>query len=161
KPRDKPKPYIRKEQSGPKPKDAPQTSAQSVKRAKENLTLHDWLTVIAYHDQHQPISQAEVVQYFATRAEGILVFNQSSLSRHLSNAGRKADQAKLASTPTALSAKRAHIVTRPDVEHALVQWIKHMEEKGEQVMGPMLKAKRERFEQQLEVLESERMKSTG
>jgi hypothetical protein len=46
---------------------------------------------------------------------------------------------------TALSGKRAHIITRPDVKRALLLWFCHMEEKGETVSGPMLVAKWEGF----------------
>jgi hypothetical protein len=126
----------------------PKTSAKKpqTNHACENLTLNDWLTVVTYHDTHKPISQQEVVAYFAKRPEGALIFTQSSLSRHLSKKGREEDQAKSLSTPVALSTKRARIVTRPDVEKALVLWVKHMEEKGETVSGPMLVAKREKYE---------------
>lgn len=128
---------------------------------RSNLTLNDWLTVVNYHDKHQPISQQEVVAYFARRQEEALIFTQSSLSCHLSKKGWEEDQTKLASTPTALSAKRAHIVTRPDVEKALVLWVKHMEEKGETVSGPMLVLKREKYEKELNVPEEECLKSDG
>jgi hypothetical protein len=114
-------------------KDAPKTSAITPsKKGCSNLTLHDWLTIVAYHDANQPISQQEVVKYFSQWPEGVLIFNQSSLSRHLSKKGREEDQARLASNPTALSGKRPRVVTRPDVEMALVLWVKHMEEKGDQ-----------------------------
>jgi hypothetical protein len=36
-------------------------------------------------------------------------------------------------------------MTWPDVEKALVLWVKHMEEKGETVTGPMLVAKHEKY----------------
>jgi len=162
KPREKSKPYVHKLREKKDPK-APKTSAKKPwTSTHENLTLNDWLTVIDYHDSHQPISQQEVVSYFANRAEGALIFNQSSLSRHLSNNGRVADEEKLRANPTALSAKRVCVVTRPDVERCLVLWVKHMEEvKGETVTGPMLVAKREKFEKQLNVPEEERLKGDG
>jgi hypothetical protein len=37
--------------------------------------------------------------------------------------------------------QRLRVVTRPDVERALILWVRHMEERGETVNGPMLKAK--------------------
>jgi hypothetical protein len=161
KPRTNVAPYIRRVPKQPKA-DIPKTSAKKTpKHARENLTLNDWLTVVAYFDSHQPISQHETVEYFSNRPEGALVFNQGSLSRHLSEKGREADKAKLISNPTALSSKRVQVVTRPDVEKALVYWVKHMEEKGEQVTGPMLVTKRRKFEERLEVPEEERMRSDG
>jgi len=163
KPRPKPKPY---DHQARKPKDSGSTPKSSAKppqstHAHKNLTLHDWLMVVDYHDKHKPISQQDIVAHFAKRPEGALIFTQSSLSRHLSKKGQEEDQKKLASTPTALSAKRVRIVTRPDVEKALVMWVKHMEEKGETMTGPMLVAKREKYEKELDVPLEERMKSDG
>lgn len=128
KPRQIVKPYERSKPSGPQGKDKPKTSAITrPKHACNNLTLHDWLTVVAYHDAHKPISQIEVVKHFCYRKEGALLFNQSLLSRHLSKKGREEDQARLYANPTALNSKRARIVTRPDVEKALFLWVKHMD----------------------------------
>ena len=141
----------------------PRTSAtiKQKKHGRSNLTLHDWLTVVAYHDEHQPISQAEVVRHFANKEDGALVFNQSTLSRHLSEKGRQEDAKRLESNPTALSSKRIRAVTHPDVEEALFKWVMHMQEKGEQVSGPMLLTKREKFEIALGVPKEERLKSMG
>ena len=50
-------------------------------------------------------------------------------------------------------------MTRPDVEKAPVLWVKHMEEKGETVSGPMLVAKWEKYEKELGVPDEEQMKS--
>ena len=165
KPRPPPAPYNRKPKF-PKPKENstnPKSSAKaSESSSRENLTLHDWITVIDYYDDHQPMSQKELVHYFANCAEGALIFNQSTLSRHLSTKGRDADQHKLASYPTAISSKRIRVVVRPDVERCLVLWVKHMEEeRKETVNGAMLMAKREKFENDLKVPENERMISDG
>ena len=160
KPRLKHAPYNRPPQ--PREKRPGKTSAIPLaKHARNNLTLRDWLDVIAYYDSNQPISQAEVVKHFAMRKEGVLIFNQSSLSRHLSEQGRLEDQMRLESNPTALSAKRVRVVTRPDEEEALFKWVKHMEEKGEHVTGAMLVMKREKFETSLGVPDEERLKSNG
>ena len=61
----------------------------------------------------------------------------------------------------ALSAKCPRIVTRPDVERALVLWIYSMEEKGESVTGPMLCVKWEKFEDSFNVPENEQLKGDG
>ncbi|KAH0828106.1 hypothetical protein J3R83DRAFT_3776, partial [Lanmaoa asiatica] len=46
-------------------KDTPRSSAQSLQpQCKENLTLHDWMTVFAYFDAHSKISQDAVVKHF-------------------------------------------------------------------------------------------------
>jgi hypothetical protein len=63
------------------------------------------------------------------------------------------------SNSIALSAKRPCIVTRPDVKRALVLWVKHMEEKGEQVTGPMLMTKCTKYEDALNVPVEERLRS--
>jgi hypothetical protein len=76
------------------------------KHAQENLTLNDWLTVVAYFDSHQPMSQHETVEYFVNQPQGALVFNQGSLLHHLLEKGCEADKAKLISNPTMLSLKR-------------------------------------------------------
>ena len=158
KPRAGHKPYAPRQ---PKQKtvDAPKTSAtKPTKHARSNLTLSDWLTVVEYFDNNQPLSQQDTVEYFAKRPKGALHFTQGTLSRHLSDDGCKEDQARAQLNPTALSGKRARIVTRPDVEHALVLWVKHMEEKGEHVTGAMLVTKREKFEEAMNVPDEERLK---
>ena len=90
KPRPPPAPYNQKPKF-PKPKENstnPKSSAKALELSSwENLTLHDWITVIDYHDDHQPMSQKELVHYFANHAEGALIFNQSTLSQHLSKKG--------------------------------------------------------------------------
>jgi hypothetical protein len=53
------------------------------------------------------------------------------------------------------------VVTRPDVEKALFLWVRYMEQKGEQVNGPMLKEKRCRFEVLFNVPEDERLTGEG
>ena len=151
----------------PKPKEDPPNNAKSSAKApesslRENLTLQNWMTVVNYYDDHQPMSQQELVHYFTHRAEGALIFNQSTLSRHLSKKGWDADQHRLKSFPTALSSKRIRTVVCPDVDKWLVLWVKHMEEeRKETVNGVMLMAKHKKFENALKVLEKERMLSDG
>jgi hypothetical protein len=45
--------------------------------SKENLTLHDWLSVFAWADENRSpdgkINQSAVVRHFATRKEGRLI----------------------------------------------------------------------------------------
>jgi Tc5 transposase DNA-binding domain len=159
KPRPKPKPYERKPQQK-KPKDAPATSAgPSKNQRRANLTLHDWMTVFAFVDKHPALSQGEIVTYFGTRMEGALEFTQCTLSRKLRD--RASLEARIDSNPSALSSKRPRIVVRPDVERALYLWVKHMEEKRETVSGPMLRAKRRRFEELFNVPEEERLPGDG
>jgi len=59
--------------------------------------------------------------------------------------------------PSALLYKHPRIVTRPDVERALVLWVKHMEEKRETIDGPMLREKRKQFEEEFNVPADERL----
>ena len=77
---------------------------------RENLTLQDWMTVVNYYDDHQLMSQQELVHYFVHHAEGALIFNQSTLSQHLSKKGWDADQHRLKSFLTALSSKRIQML---------------------------------------------------
>jgi len=117
------------------------------------------MTVYAYVDEHPGVSQGEIVRYFASKTDGALTFMQSTLSRKLKL--RPELEMRVVSYPNALSSKCARIVTRPDVERALVLWVKHMEEKGETVNGPMLKAKRSKVEEQFNVPELERLPGDG
>ena len=123
KPREKPAPYKpRKRREKPK-KDAPKSSAQRIeKKARENLTLHDWMTVLRFVDEHPSMSQQAIVKHFKTRAEGALIFTQATLSRKLKPQMRAELEARVSETPNALSSKRPHVVTRPDVEKALFLW---------------------------------------
>jgi hypothetical protein len=59
--------------------------------------------------------------------------------------------------PNALSSKHPMVVTRPDIERALILWIRHMENKHEMVTGPMLQEKWKRFEDEFNVLDNERL----
>ena len=142
-------------------KDTLKTSTQPIEKMKqENLTLWDWLTVYAYVDTlPQPIKQGEVVQYFATRPQGTLLFSQSTLSHKLRQ--HLEMEAHVDSILNALSSKRPHAVTRPDVDHALWLWVQQMDWKGETVNGGMLVAKREAFEKALEVPEDKRLLGPG
>ncbi|KAF8228277.1 hypothetical protein L208DRAFT_1404088 [Tricholoma matsutake] len=159
KPRKKPAPY----QQQPKVlvcKDAPRTAAKPAQTTQhENLTGYDWMTVYAYVDEHPRVSQGEIVQHFASKTDGALIFTQSTLSRKLKL--RPELEKHVASYPNALSSKHARIVTRPDVERALILWLKHMEEKGETVNSPMLKAKQSKFEEQFNVPELEHLPGDG
>jgi hypothetical protein len=131
------------------------------KHARSNLTTRDWLEVVAYADANPHLSQADVCKHFANNSDGALHFDQSNLSRHLTSKGRTRDQARVESNPGGLSAKRIRVVTRPDVEQMLWLWVQHMEEKGEQVTGPMLEVKRTKFEDLLKVPQEERLKTKG
>jgi hypothetical protein len=69
---------------------------------------------------------------------------------------------KCENTRTESHGAHHRVVTRPDVEKCLVLWVKHMEEvKGKTVTSPMLIAKREKFEKQLNVAEEEQLKRDG
>ena len=131
------------------------------KTAWKNLTLFDWMTVYAYVDTlPHPIDQGEVVRHFATRCEpGALLFSQSTLSCKLQ---QRADlEAWVHSNPNALSSKRPHIITRPDVDSALRLWVQHMEQQNEVVNGSMLIVKWAAFEDALNVPEEERLPGPG
>jgi hypothetical protein len=161
KPRIQTKPYQRKPKAAV-PKDGVwhRTAAKPIPTKKhETLTLHDWMTVFTYMDDHPSMTQGDVVRHFATKVDGALTFDQSTLSRKVK--ARPELEKRITSYPNALSSKRLRTVTRPDVERALVLWAQHMEEKGETFNGPMLKEKRARFEQEFDVPESEQLKGDG
>ena len=143
-------------------KDLPKTSTLShVPSSQRNLTLHDWLYVVYWFNKNQPVTQEGTVKHFKTLHDEALVFTQASLSRHLTKKEHEQDQAKLIATPSALSSKHIHIVTRPDVEEALQLWVEHMESKRETMSQPMLIEKRAWFEDMLSVPESQRLQSNG
>jgi hypothetical protein len=100
-----------------------------------------------------------VVTHFKTLQSGALIFTQPTLSRKLKE--RLELEKRINNNPSALSSKRPHTVTRPDVEKALYLWVKHMEQKGEQVNGPMLKEKRIRFEELFNVPKDEQLSGEG
>ena len=141
--------------------ETPKSSARPIgKTTRQNLTLFDWMSVYAYVDTlPQPINQGEVVNHFATRPKGALLFTQSTLSRKLQH--RSEMEARVDSNPNALSSKRPRIVTRPDVDLALRLWVQRMQQKGETVNGAMLIAKRKVFEEALNVPEDERLTGRG
>jgi hypothetical protein len=160
KPRERPQPYKRQPKQSKPTADAPKTSAKPAEsNRRENLTLHDWLTVFKWMDDHPEETQKDVIDHFATRKEGALIFSQPSLFRNLRK--RAELEARKDSNPVALSSKRPRIVTQPQVERALYLWVKSMEAKGETVSGPMLKAKRQRFEEKLNVPQEERLTGDG
>ena len=146
----------------PGPYTQPSTSTLSAATAKlkktsrENLTLQDWLDVFQFIDTHPGMSQGNIVKYFTTHPDHPLKFNQSTLSRKVKSRADLEERAN--STPTALKSKRKRIVTRPDVERALVKRFQHMKKRGETISGPMLMEKRRRFEERFEVPDSERLK---
>lgn len=66
-------------------------------------------------------------------------------------------EAHINENPNTLSAKWPRVVTRPDIERALVLWIQHMKHKGETVTSHMLCEKWKRFENEFDVPEKERL----
>src|SRR3954454_8729296 len=101
--REKPAPY-KPRQKPMVHRDGPATSAITKKRARDNLTLHDWMTVLAFVDAHPNLGQADIVNHFKTRRDGILTFIQSTLSRKLKMETELA--ARIQAHPNALSSKR-------------------------------------------------------
>ena len=156
KPRKKPGPYGPQEKI--KQKEEAATSATTATQ-RRNLTLQDWMMVFSFVDLHPGIDQCTVVKHFATKTEGALIFNQSTLSRKLQT--RSQLEERVHSNPNALSFKRPRIVTHPDVEKALVLWFQNIENKGETVTGPMFQAKRQMFEEKLNVPKEEHMLGDG
>jgi hypothetical protein len=156
KPRDKPAVYNRPAKRQKITKDTPRTSAHSPKcTSHQNLTLSDWITVYSFVDSHPTVSQTEIIEHFKSLKSGALNFTQSTLSHKLREHPKM--EARINDNPNALSLKRPRIVTRPDVECALILWVKHMESRRETVTGPMLREKRKRFEDEFDVPENERL----
>ena len=117
--------------------------------------MSDWMAIYSFVDTHPNASQGEIVRHFKSLKSGALIFNQSTLSRKLRE--RPQMEARINDNPNALSLKWPRIVTRPDVERALILWIRHMESKRETVTGPMLWEKRKKFEDEFDVPEKERL----
>ncbi|KIJ51658.1 hypothetical protein M422DRAFT_157586 [Sphaerobolus stellatus SS14] len=155
-------PYnITKKFGRPSKKDLPQSSAIQPKRTpRENLTLHDWLTVFAWIDEHPGVKQEDIVQHFAIKTDGALIFTQSTLSRKLAKR-EELENSCQHSNPNALSSKHPRVVTRPDVERCLHLWVLSMEAKQETVNGAMLMAKCARFEEKLNIPMNERLSGSG
>ncbi|KAJ8094181.1 hypothetical protein PM082_023390 [Marasmius tenuissimus] len=87
-------------------------------------------------EDHPNVKQKDVVHHFANCAEAVLKFTQGALLKKL----QKKDElcAHASSDPTALSSKRARIVTRPDVEEVLIIWQSSMEKRLMSVTSLML-----------------------
>ena len=117
------------------------------------------MTVFAFIDQHPGMTQGNIMKHFASKSDGALIFNQCTLSRKMKSWEEL--EKCVTSHPNALSLKCPHVITRPDVERALILWVRHMEEKGETVNGPMLKAKWLKFEEQFDVPEVECLTAEG
>lgn len=162
KPQAKPvKPYNQKPREK-KVNDAAKTSAKRLDKAnhKDNLTLHDWLTVVRFADEHKDLPQHAIVEHFQSKKDGALFFSQSALSQKLWMQSELECHAN--ANPMALSSKRPQVVMCPNVEEALVEWVRHMETRhGESLTGPMLKEKRKIYEELLQVPEDEQLTGNG
>ncbi|KIJ54615.1 hypothetical protein M422DRAFT_152605, partial [Sphaerobolus stellatus SS14] len=133
---------------------------QPAQKGRKNLTLHDWLTVFKWIDEHPDVNQSKVVEHFATLWEGALIFTQPTLSQKLQR-HEELQMTCLSSNLNALSSKRPCQVTHPEVDKSLYLWVLHLESKGETVNGAMLIAKRADFEAKLGVPEEERLSGEG
>ena len=162
KPRPKPAPYQRKpRETNPSQTGTPAPSAKSIKTkaCRGNLTLNDWLTVFDVIGSHPDVPQERVVEHFKMRQEGALEFTQSMLSRKLKKCTEL--QERVNSHPNALSRKRPHAITSPEVEKALILWVRSMEGKGETVNGKMLCEKHAQFKKEFNVPEESRLTCDG
>ncbi|KAJ3999556.1 hypothetical protein F5050DRAFT_1557281, partial [Lentinula boryana] len=144
-------PYTRQGRSA---KNAPKTSAKKASDERnQQLTLYDKLQILKYHNKHPETMQDRIIEYFAMHSDelgGRLTFSQPTLSRIIRD--RKKLEARTAENPTALSSKKARVVTEPEVERALYLWVRHLNiEKGELASGPMLQAKHATFEKALDI----------
>ncbi|PPQ81879.1 hypothetical protein CVT25_013486 [Psilocybe cyanescens] len=159
KPRPKPAPYAHKEKKA-RVKDTPRTSSKPAAAGRhENLTLADWISVFKFKYSHPLLSQGDVVTHFKNKKDGALCFDQSTLSCKIKQCHEL--EGRVNSHPNALSSKQMQVVTRPDVEHALILWIHHMEAKGGTVSGPMLLEKCKRYEEILKVPDNECLPGDG
>jgi hypothetical protein len=160
KPRESHAPYQRKKKPGPKPKNGPRTTAQDVDEKEFTvLTNHDWITVFHFMDAHPDMSQSSVAKHFSSKKEGRLCFTQATLSRRYAKRTQIEDQ--VAQYANGASAKRQRVVTAPEVEQALILWVRHMESKDETVSGKMLIEKRKIFEDRLGIPEERRLDGPG
>ncbi len=124
-----------------------------------HLMTGDWLIVFKHVDDHPSHRNADIVAYFANWKEGALLFTQPTLSQKL------ASHAKIEQctneNPNALLSKKSHVVTWPDVEHAIVAWYQKMQLRGETVTGAMLMEKRRQIENLMDVPEDQCLKGEG
>lgn len=126
-----------------------------------NLSANEWCIVFHYVDRNPGLSQHSVVQHFARMTgNNKLIFSQSSLSRACKEPRRSELETRAANAQGAQS-KRPRVVTRPDVEQALMLWQRSMEQKKYSVTGQMLITKRQRIEKRLDVPENERLTGRG
>ncbi|KAG2074204.1 hypothetical protein BDR04DRAFT_1126854 [Suillus decipiens] len=105
------------------------------------------MTVYSFINSHPHATQAEIVKHFKSLKSGALAFTQSTLSCKLRE--RTKMEACINDNPNTLSSKQPRIVTRSGIEHVLILWIRHMENKYE--------TKWKRFEDEFDVLDNERL----
>jgi hypothetical protein len=61
-------------------KDVPKTLAKTIKEnGHENLTLHNWMMVFTFVDQHPRTTQGDIVKHFSLKSDGALIFMQCTL----------------------------------------------------------------------------------
>ncbi|KAG6824088.1 hypothetical protein H0H87_009471 [Tephrocybe sp. NHM501043] len=83
--RAKPPPYARQPKA-PTQKNAPKTSAKpTVSKKRDNLMLHDWMTVFAYIDAHTSMSQTQIRDHFASNKDTLLA--EVTRASHISKEG--------------------------------------------------------------------------
>ena len=154
------KPYSRKPgPKGPHAQNQPASASTKVKQQSKQLTNHDWLTVFAWMDMNPYRSQQDVVDHFANLREGLLHFNQATLSRKLKKRGDI--EAMVKANPAALSARRQRVVVSPEVERALVLWVEDMLANGRVVNGPLLTVKRKTLEERFDIPPDKRLSDKG
>ena len=153
-------PYSRKPgPKGPHTQNQPKSASKKVKQPSKQLTNHDWLTVFAWLDKNHHRSQQDVVDHFANRQEGSLHFNQATLSRKLKKRGDI--EAMVKANPSALSSRRQRVVVAPEVEKALVHWVRDMLANGHVVNGPLLTVKRKALEEKFNIPLEKRLTDKG
>ena len=70
-------------QEKPKKDDLKSSAWHLEKKARENLTLHDWMTVFQFVNEHPFMSQQAIMKYFEPKVYGALIFTQATLSQKL------------------------------------------------------------------------------
>ena len=79
---------------------------------RSNLTLQYWITVFAFVDSHPALSQHAVVEHFASKTVGALIFTQATLSRKVKD--REKLEGRVHSTPNA-QVKHEHALKSGEV----------------------------------------------
>jgi hypothetical protein len=133
----------RKAWDKPAPYYVPNPGLKEHEKDASGVNLQTWRTILAFMDSHPDMGPTAIAQHFRSRRDGALLFTQPTLFRIQEELQARAQ--------FNLNMPSLQIVLRPDVERALVLWLRSTIAKREPVTDQMLMEKVKCFEEKLNV----------